>query len=238
MFLREMTINVRDQVARSIPGGTFALNAYRNGLKTAVISEGKRVAITAVFGFAPVGLSNADARTTLYYFSRETGSVDDPAGAILAAFDPWVLDQLPPVKVGSPVTMRKVTPAEVEAIRKLNAPQLEIVNKYLKQARIPFGDRVQLREGSLFDLENLAMRMEYGLPGVPHVPHWRPNLVLNKARVLRQMEGNRTFTKSMQQALNNPRYRGHQRRLAKGMDVRARKSDLKKIKGFVKRVTK
>lgn len=173
VFLREVATRVTAELQDRIPEDTPEQRAYKNGLRVADVTGVAKGTAVAVIGTAPANMRTIDASRTLLFFSSTRG-VPEPAGAILAVDEPWTVDQLPPVAVTSRVIFRVASDIEIEQNRERCAKARPMALQLLRHAQVPLTDHFVANGESLIDIENYALRMEFGLPGVPHIPHWRP----------------------------------------------------------------
>lgn len=161
---------LRDEVKKKAPTNP-ELKPYVDGLDVQDIDgHPNALAVTAEL---TKKLSAVDTSKTLAIFPARAGEPVFPVAAILRSYEPWAVDQLPPVTAKS-VAFREVTEGEVDAARAANVLTRPTVDKLLQQAGVKLGSEFVVSGVAMLDLANLALRIEFGAPGVPRAMHWRP----------------------------------------------------------------
>lgn len=240
LVLQTIVRSVKQRILDAIPGGTFALTAYRNGLKTALVNAARGRMHAAVIGTAPMSLQDAGTNTSLLFFSQSMSlrANSDPASAILASFEPWTMDQLPPVRIGVAPRIRTASVGEVLAVRIANSRRRPYVDSLMQRAGVQFGDKPIMHNRGVFDLENYAMRMEFGMPGAPHIPHWRSAVSMSRGSTMRALAADRALSSVINKTLTQPRYRGHSQQIRRGFDTEVPQRAIKGTSKFAKAVKK
>jgi len=142
--------------------------------------------------------------TVLYIQPRGRGTEISEAALLLQRYEPWSLSTLPyePSPKEAEVIARRVSPREVKAVeiklRSLLGPiERELARLGVRLRKLP---KTVLNRKVKMDLAYMALRLELGLAGFPHVPHWRP--------VLRRIVKNPhlTFTDKIERTMTDPKY--------------------------------
>lgn len=120
-------------------------------------------------------LATVNTAKTVALFPNTPGEAVFPVLAILRQYEPWAIDMIPPVTVKD-VVFREVTEQEVKKARAANVLILPSAMSLLTQAKVPMGDEFKVKGSAMLDLANLALRIEFGAPGVPRAMHWRPGV--------------------------------------------------------------
>jgi len=163
---------VRDDVKAKAPK-TAELKPYVEALDVLDIDgHHNAVAVTAEL---KKELSTVDTARTLALFPNVTGEAVFPVSAILRQYEPWAVDMIPPVTVRN-VVFREVTEVDVDKARAANVLVRPSVDKLLGLAGVTLGDEFVVSGSAMLDLANLALRIEFGAPGVPRAMHWRPGV--------------------------------------------------------------
>jgi hypothetical protein len=164
-----------EEVKKRIPasGGWYAI--YRGALEAKESGDE-----WIVDGLQKVPFETVPANETLLSFVG-TGKF----AAILAPYNPWPIDLIPPIDKGysDAPTTRAASHEQVETRRDYLVPVLDNIKTALKDAGASLeGDSGLLRiNGDIYaDIGYLAMRLEHGYHGFPHIPHW--GIVMSRLR--------------------------------------------------------
>jgi len=155
-----------DEVKKHIPFSGEWYQIYRNALK--FYYDGKE---WAVAGYADVNIKDVDAKITLVRFGK-----GDDGSAILAEYNPWPIDMIPPTAKGytSVINLYPASTSEVESNRKRLLAIYDNIKIRLGKAgySVREGDLPILAGKKTVDLKYLSQRLEYGLGPFRHSPHW------------------------------------------------------------------
>lgn len=231
---RKVAKGVLEEIVKSIPEGTADEKAYKKSLALADIADQPAVAIT---GFVGKELATADAATTLVYVPIRGPGVRDPAGSVLSRYEPWALYTLPPINYVGPLVLRAVSNAEVIKAAAVNTTMRPAADTMLRGIGVRFGSRFEHKGKAFLDVENFALRIEFGLPGVTtRSPHWKqPVLEAQRGVQTKEMAKDASFQDLVQETLLDPRgrrWKAEDRPTEKQLDV----GDAKRFEDFQDRL--
>lgn len=161
-------------IVQGIPDQPAYAKAFKNSLQVARIEmSGASGAAASIVGQLSVNFAGADRSTTLIVLPSTL--VKDRAGAVLAdaRFQPWALDQLPPVTVTGPILLRLREPGAVDQRRQANRAVSATVLQQLQTAGVQLGSAFNPTGGTELDIVDLALQMEHAGPGFISTPRWR-----------------------------------------------------------------
>jgi hypothetical protein len=164
------------EVKRRIPskGGWYSI--YKAAIEAKETGELQ----WTVDGLADVAIETVPANETLLSFQGR-----DRFSAVLAPYNPWPIDLIPPTDKGyadEPI-LRAAEFSEIETRREYLVPLLKVITDALTEEGASVGsdaDLVQINGKVYADIVYLALRLEHGYHGFPHIPHW--SLALSDAR--------------------------------------------------------
>jgi hypothetical protein len=166
---RAASDNVAKEVKRRIPdsGGWYTI--YRNAID---YKEDPTSPRWSVGGLSEIKYSAIPVDESLVEFEGK-----DAFGSILAAYNPWPLDIIPPIKEGysDNIVTRMAGEGGVESERDRLLPLLPLIKEALEEAGATLGDdsTFLVISGRIYaDIAFLARRLELGYSGFPHIPHW------------------------------------------------------------------
>jgi len=156
-------------------------------------------------------VSKENSNTTVIYVSSKPNLMQKVPDAvkILEEFSPWTFDTLPyvPDPKTSEVMSRKVSPREVNRVRRLRQRDKPAWRRQLKEAGVREVTRIfQPRPKGLETVPDTAfesLRLEFGLGGAPSKPHWR-RAILKLA--LRGGAGMIARKREFERAMTDPSY--------------------------------
>jgi hypothetical protein len=160
-------------------GGWYSI--YREAITYFSVKGGD---LWAVSGLWPKDYSEFPADTTLIDFTAHQGNKVEEG---LASYNPWTVDQLPPLNGGirAEAKAKPASAAEVEAQRQRLLDAAVAIKKLLTDAGASYVNEPPTIMGKVYaDVAFMATCLEHGLAGLPRIPHWVKALrqVQNDAR--------------------------------------------------------
>jgi hypothetical protein len=127
------------------------------------------------------GVREVDGSVSVLYIEpRRRMAKTHPGVAVLEKYSPWTAEALPftPKRNEARLVVRKVTPKEVEQVRKDRRRDKSKWQRELARAgvRLKLSDKRNRQQTAVPDIAFEGLRLEFGMGGQNAKPHWRPAL--------------------------------------------------------------
>lgn len=229
-FLRRLGEAVLEEIKSKVPAQGL-LASYRDALKLASI-KGDTPAV-AIVADLPADLETIrHSNEFVILFPLLGGGLDEPAAQVLHQYEPWTFDQVPPVTITQPVTFKKMAEDEVAGFSQARAADQGAAVADLKKQGVQLGERFIVNGKAQIDVASLAMRAEFGGPGSPRYPHWRPAIArIVQGVTIKKVLADAEFVTFVQKTMTDPKFGGWKSE-TKPLDMEITPDDIEAFKKF------
>lgn len=154
---------------------------YAESLRLVTVKTDDKKTIVAIESKPEsVSLEERDNERTVLSFVAKSRRRLNPLSSILVDAGPWTMDTVPAIPLPDVQTIyHYVTKDEVNVVRKRVLKKADRIRQEMIRAGLPVRqERVDPAElgkvEAKADTSLIGLRLEFGLAGYPHVPHWGP----------------------------------------------------------------
>ena len=175
----EMYLKSLQEKLKKAADKEFRIYADSLRLVTTKTEEGKTI-VAIDSKPESVSLEARDNARTVVSFVAKSTRMMNPMSAILVANGPWTIDTIPAVPLPDVQAIyHYVTKDEVNVVRKRVLKKADRVRQQMIRSGLKVRtERVDMEElgkvPAKADTSLIGLRLEFGLAGYPHIPHWGP----------------------------------------------------------------